>query len=119
MALRCKDGEMAIITWDYPGCLGNIGRIVEIKGPIREFGDGPAWRVYPVAPDPYYVIERDQTRSHAPVKPGDPVYHPDAWMLPIRPTEEAGGNSTEEDESAPAGDVERAATQTPCELEAT
>ena len=35
MNLRCKDGDLAVVVGDFPGCEGNIGRIVQVKGPVR------------------------------------------------------------------------------------
>jgi hypothetical protein len=33
--LRCKDGDIAVITWDLPDCLENIGRLVQVRGPLK------------------------------------------------------------------------------------
>jgi len=29
MKLQCKDGDIAVVTWDYLGCASNIGRLVQ------------------------------------------------------------------------------------------
>ncbi len=36
MGLKCKDGDMAVIVGDVPGCEGNVGRIVQVRGPTTQ-----------------------------------------------------------------------------------
>ncbi len=85
MPLRCKDGDLAVITWDYAGCLKNIGRIVMVRGPAREGELGPAWRICPITENVYAFLERDNTIKSEHVGWRSRIDHPDAWMLPIRP----------------------------------
>ena len=35
MTLRCKDGDLAVIVGELPGCEANIGRIVQVRGPVQ------------------------------------------------------------------------------------
>lgn len=93
MTLRCKDGDIAVITWDYPNCLSNIGRLVQVRGPVRNHPDGPSWSIKPVTPELYAVREGNGsvTRERVAWKGG--VCHPDSWMLPIRPEPHAQGQS--------------------------
>lgn len=35
MNLRCKSGDLAIIIYDTPECSSNIGRVVEVRGPVE------------------------------------------------------------------------------------
>ena len=35
MTLRCKDGDLAFIVGELPGCEANIGRIVQVRGPAH------------------------------------------------------------------------------------
>jgi hypothetical protein len=35
MTLRCKDGDLAVIVGELPGCEANIGRIVQVRGPAQ------------------------------------------------------------------------------------
>jgi hypothetical protein len=49
--LRCKDGNIAVITWDYPDCLENIGRLVDVRSPMRVKGAGPSWLIRPITPE--------------------------------------------------------------------
>lgn len=85
MNLRCKDGDIAIISWDYPECLENLGRMVEVRGPVRGIEGELQWRIQPVTPELYAVLETDRTLTRECVIWGSGVSHPDAWMIPIRP----------------------------------
>jgi hypothetical protein len=51
MNLRCKDGDIAVITWDYPDCLENIGRLVDVRGPMRVNEAGPSWLIRLITPE--------------------------------------------------------------------
>ena len=84
MKLRCKGGELAIIIHDQPGCLGNIGRIVEVRGPVelnKRLGL-PCWQIFPSSPAPHWV---DFGRGGVPtvIGPTNRIEHPDAWLLPL------------------------------------
>ncbi len=35
MTLRCTDGALALVVYDEPGCESNIGRVVEVRGPVQ------------------------------------------------------------------------------------
>lgn len=87
MNLRCADGDIAVITWDYPECLENIGRLVKVSGPIR-MEDGLAkWYICPVTPELYAVQEIDGSFVRESVTWDSNVIHPDSWMIPIREQE--------------------------------
>jgi hypothetical protein len=85
MKLRCQDGDIAVITWDYPGCLKNIGRLVQVQGPVRKGECGPAWRIRPITENLYAFLDLDGSIGHESVTWGSRIDHPDAWMIPIRP----------------------------------
>lgn len=85
MNLRCKDGDLAVITQDYPDCLENVGRIVDVKGPMFVNEAGPSWLIRPITPQPYVLHESDHTLCREVVTWRSRVSHPDAWMMPIRP----------------------------------
>ena len=34
MNYRCKDGDLAIVIQDEPICAGNVGKVVQVRGPI-------------------------------------------------------------------------------------
>ena len=98
MSLRCKQGDLALVVYDEPGCESNIGRAVEVRGPvatnprlgvrcwlIRPAGSSRRWRVM-------HHLGRVLTQT---VTWTSLIEHPDAWMLPIPPNastdrEEAG-----------------------------
>lgn len=88
MKLRCKDGDVAVITWDYHDCLENLGRLVEVRGPV-DLDDGqPKWAIRPVTPELYALRERDDSVTRESVTWMSFVHHPDAWMIPIQPDRE-------------------------------
>jgi hypothetical protein len=86
--LRCKDGDVAVITWDHHDCLENLGRLVEVRGPV-DLDDGqPKWAIRPVTPELYALRERDGSVTRESVTWMSRVEHPDAWMIPIQPDRE-------------------------------
>jgi hypothetical protein len=102
--LRCKDGDIAVITWDLPDCLENIGRLVQVRGPLKIEDKVAYWRIQPVTPQLYAFRELDDTLARDRVTWSSRIQHPDRWMIPIGPYEELKG--TDEgvmlDEPAPA-----------------
>ncbi len=88
MNLRCKDGDIAVITWDHLGCLENIGRIVMVRGPAHQGDFGICWRIRPITEDLYAFVDLDNSIGRERVGWQARIDHPDAWMLPIRPTDE-------------------------------
>ena len=49
MSTRCRPGDLAIIARDDPGYEQNIGRIVEVHGPLRlDKKQGITWLIVPV-----------------------------------------------------------------------
>lgn len=83
---RCKDGDLAVITWDHLGCLENIGRIVMVRGPVHQRDFGSYWRIRPITEDLYVFVNLDNSIGRERVVWQSRIEHPDAWMLPIRPT---------------------------------
>lgn len=84
MALRCRDGDLAVITWDHPGCLENIGRIVMVRGPAHKGTFGTSWRIRPITEELYAFLECDDTVVWGRVAWHSRIDHPDRWMMPIR-----------------------------------
>lgn len=81
--MRCKEGDLAFVVRDEPGCQENIGRLVTVHGPIRHDDEtGPTWIIVSVADLDWAYAKRDgsvgyvTTRTHK-------IEHPDAWLLPI------------------------------------
>lgn len=94
MKLRCKDGDLAVITWDHPGCRQNIGRVVQVQGPVRDDGYGPAWRIRPITESLYVFLDLDGSIGRESVTWESRIDHPDAWMIPIRPKKKAQARSS-------------------------
>lgn len=85
MNLRCKPGDIAMITWDYDDCLENLGRLVEVgQSPCVQDGKW-VWRIRPITPELYALHEVDDSLTRESVTWASRVNHPDAWMVPLRP----------------------------------
>lgn len=103
MRLRCKQGDIAIITWDFPECLENLGRLVQVgHGPTLSRGRW-MWRIRTVTPELYAVRDRDGSFIRESVDWASEVEHPDAWMIPIRPDDQEGNREQESD--VPSSDL--------------
>lgn len=88
MKLRCKSGDLAIVIHDILECAANIGRIVQIRGPL-EFSSRyrhHCWLIKPVQND-LWMVDRYGRISAERVTWRAQIEHPDAWLLPIRPEE--------------------------------
>ncbi len=86
MELRCREGELAFIIREEPGCESNIGRIVTVSGPVINcYPCGPTWLIGPVNLEPWSFCEyRGGSVSIKPITFEDRIEHPDAWLQPIR-----------------------------------
>ena len=102
MNLRCKDGNIAVITWDYPERLENIGRLVDVRSPMRVKGAGPYWLIRPITPELCSPHESNHVLCREQVTWSSGIHHPDAWMMPVRPKQAAVGTQTGQTCSAPA-----------------
>ena len=93
---RCRPGDLALVIHDEPCCASNIGRFVEVDGPLELNLDLnlPCWLIRPVVRAPYAVTD-EKGCSFRLVDWGSLVEHPDAWLLPVR---RDGGLSLEETE---------------------
>jgi hypothetical protein len=99
MRLRCTDGTLALVIHDTGPCLHNIGRVVQVRGPVQVNRRllFPCWLVKPVTRAPY-AIEYGRRLVIAPVYWKDRAEHPDAWLLPLEGMdlgEEAAANRRE------------------------
>ena len=91
MALRCKPGDIAMVTWDHDDCLENLGRLVEVgQSPYVQDGKW-VWRIRPITPELYALREVNDSLARESVTWSSRVEHPDAWMVPIRPSEPGTG----------------------------
>ena len=86
VVIRCKAGDTAIILFDEPECLGNVGRLVKVHPTlqINHRLELECWLIEPLDGLPWFIAENDGTISHEVVSLSSNIEHPDAWMLPIQ-----------------------------------
>ena len=86
-ALRCKDGDLAVVINDTIDCRQNIGHIVQIRGPVRMLKQSGmlGWRIKPLHKRVWGVTEFDGRSVKELVFWSSGVFHEDAWLMPIRP----------------------------------
>lgn len=84
--LKCKPGDIAIVICDEPGCEANLGRLVEVRGPLDVDDHGlDTWLIRPLHNAAWSWMSwphgiptiRTGPCTHT-------VEHPDAWLLPLR-----------------------------------
>jgi hypothetical protein len=100
--LRCKDGDVAVVTWDYADCFQNIGRMVKVRGPVDLDHGLPKWAICPLTPEIYAFRELDGSLGYEYVTWESRIQHPDDWMIPIEPGQDAKVDSESPAVSAPA-----------------
>lgn len=85
MLLRCSPGVLAIVIRDTAPCVQNLGRIVQVRGPVQTNAPLhlPSWLIKPITRAPYAVEYPDRVVI-APVYWKTEAEHPDAWLLPLR-----------------------------------
>lgn len=88
MKLRCKAGDLAIVVRDEPGCEDNIGRVVQVSGPIvvRPVV-GPTWLIRPIGAQRWQVYRPHLARPVETATTDDrlsDIEHPDGWLLPLQ-----------------------------------
>lgn len=81
--LRCRDGDLAVITRDEPGLEANVGRLLWVYGPVLGHPElGPVWETLPATDEPMpFLDEAGAIRSE---RTNTFVIHPDAWMTPVQ-----------------------------------
>jgi hypothetical protein len=82
-----------MITWDEPGCLGNIGRVVLLKGIHGEDEQGRfCWIIQPeyCAADDYCYLLDEEERVCVWTPAEGSLYHPAGWLMPLPPDEADG-----------------------------
>lgn len=86
-ALKCKDGDFAVVVFDTPGCRQNIGRVVQVRGPVRRLKQSGklGWLIKPIHKRVWGITELDGQIVNELVFWKSLVLHPDAWLMPIRP----------------------------------
>jgi hypothetical protein len=86
-ALRCKDGDFAVVIKDTIDCRQNLGHIVQIRGPVRTLKQSGmlGWLIKPLHKRVWGVTELDGRSVKERVFWSSGVFHEDAWLMPIRP----------------------------------
>jgi hypothetical protein len=97
IALRCKDGDLAVIVGDVPGCEGNIGCIVEVRGPTIRLGGYICWLIKPISDRKIEIREFNGVIVAETVIWRSRIRHPDCFLLPIRPPEDGKAIETSKD----------------------
>lgn len=87
MGLRCKDGDLAVIVGDVPGCEDNIGCIVQVRGPTIQLSGYICWRIKPSDNRKLLIREYNGVIVSEKVFWNSRIRHPDCFLLPIRPPE--------------------------------
>ena len=88
MNLRCKDGDMAVIVGDVPGCEGNIGCVVQVRGPTIRLSGYICWLIKPLDNRKLQIREFNGLIVSEKVFWKSKVRHPDCFLLPIRPPQD-------------------------------
>jgi hypothetical protein len=91
MTLRCKHGDLAIIINETPECRDNIGLVVQVRGPLEYLGilNSYGWRIKPIHHKRMWVqMIKKTTVELQNIYWKYPRCIPDAWLLPIRPTDD-------------------------------
>ena len=90
MTLRCKDGDLAVIVGELPGCEANIGRIVQVRGPAHiseQCGDLLCWVIKPIDRKKMLILYIPDILVSDYVTWKMDIKLPDCWLIPIRPPE--------------------------------
>ena len=86
--LRCRPGDLAVITQDEPECLANIGQLVRVLKESLEFPDelGFHWEIQPLSAQPSPVLisnSRDKNLNRKVILDQGVRAHLDAWLRPL------------------------------------
>jgi len=104
MSLRCKAGDLALVIYDEPGCRANIGRVVELRGPVEinpRIGL-QCWLIRPVGSNRRWRVEDSGWVLTQTVSWKSLIEHPDAWLLPLPPLAEPESDENTEPEEREA-----------------
>ena len=88
MRLRCQEGILAMVIKVPTGCISNIGRIVQLRGPIDYLWYKnicyPCWQIQPVTSAPYSIFQGGALTIEI-VTWESNVFQPDEWLEPLLP----------------------------------
>ncbi len=87
MDYRCKDGDLAIVIQDEPICAGNVGKLVQVRGPIllNSRLKLMCWLIKPVNRQLWHCARSGGEHYTSYVTWKKQIEHPDSWLLPLRP----------------------------------
>ena len=97
MGLRCKEGDIAVIVGDVPGCEGNIGCVVQVRGPTTKLSGYICWRIKPLENRKILIREFNGVIVNEKIFWNSRIYHPDCFLLPIRPPKDGETIETSND----------------------
>ena len=91
MNMKCRSGDIALVIHDEPGCIANVGHLLEVRGPakIDPRKDMHCWQIQPLHQQLWKVAETDGSITTEFVTWESRVTHPDQWLLPLRPQSQA------------------------------
>jgi hypothetical protein len=94
--MRCKDGDLAIIIQDIPGCEKNLGVIVKVIGPVIRHSatSMPCWQIKPVSRRKLWLASYGPIANEF-ISKMNPAFHPDPWLLPINGEHKVALTTTE------------------------
>ena len=108
MNFRCKSGDLALVLYDEPCCSENIGKVVEVRGPVQRNSRLKlmCWLIKPINRQLWHCVRRSGEHYTAYVTWTRQLEHPDAWLLPLRPEagEDAIAEALEQARSIGVGD---------------
>jgi hypothetical protein len=84
--LRCKEGDLAVITQEEIGCEANIGRFVYVirrAEPYSDFDPMDEWWIESASDSPLVFLKIGETPRQIGCD-SNPVRHSDRWLRPIR-----------------------------------
>jgi len=103
--LRCKEGDLAVVIREEPGCEVNVGRTVTVSGPVKIHEQfGPTWLIQPTQREQWAVAGIGCVTLRTP--PLRMVEHPDKWLMPLRPPEPDATAQDHEEQPASETKVE-------------
>lgn len=87
MKLRCKDGDLAWVTYDEDACSANIGRLVRVSGPVilsHQYDGMPTWLIFPVDRRAWSISDSMEGAYPLIIGSEHTIEHPDGWLWPLR-----------------------------------
>jgi hypothetical protein len=86
-ALRCKDGDIALVIHDSKDCEQNVGKVVFVRGPAKLISRSgmKGWRIKSLHPSLWAVEDQHFGVKLELLHWGSDVFHEDDWLLPLRP----------------------------------